>query len=214
MTQTAGDKRFAAVRKTLDNLRLERTPTERKFHDAFLYACMPAILGDEWEAVGAAMKDKNEWQDNKLYPVCVAPKFNGKTTAIAMFAAALLLSCPNLTVRILSTGKRASDAMTNKVKDLICNTNGGVDRIKQLTGHSFRVQSTDGAPDSDLQCVAVSDTTIRGPKPHVLFVDDHEFGHEQYTQLVVPVMAVRDTAVIAVGRNEQDTDVHIAYPDL
>ena len=55
-------------------------------------------------------------KSDKQQFMAITPRRFGKTTAVAMSAAALALAVPGITVTIVSTGRRASNPLLQQVK--------------------------------------------------------------------------------------------------
>ena len=106
----AGDKYLASIRQILaSGLGLKRSGTQVKFHESFLQACARILYrSDGAQADMSAIMEREQWQDLQQQVCCLTPRRFGKTTAVAMFAAAVAMSLPTVEIAIFSTGRRAS----------------------------------------------------------------------------------------------------------
>lgn len=92
----------------LDSMGYERSATQKLFHKAFIVAVLKQIYGrDIHRHVGALMKrfDVNEIRPDVI--VCAIRRV-GKTFAVALFAAAYVLTQPGVILNIYSTCKRTA----------------------------------------------------------------------------------------------------------
>ena len=93
---------------------------QREFHQAFTVACLPHIIGEEeFERHRAYYLDRFDLDEFKSEVLVTTPRRFGKTTAVSMFVAALLCCCDRMWISIFSTGKRASKALLQQVKEII-----------------------------------------------------------------------------------------------
>ena len=118
-----GDGKLALFTKFLqaiDKRYMKRSMGQREFHQAFTVACLPHIIGeDEFEKHRAYYLDKFDLDEFKSEVLVTTPRRFGKTTAVSMFVAALLCCCERMWISIFSTGKRASKALLQQVKEII-----------------------------------------------------------------------------------------------
>lgn len=107
-----GDKRVAMLHKTLDSYgSTKRAVHQRLFHDKFLVSCLPHIYGDEWQWSRVRVLEKHGLSKIDHETMVITPRRFGKTWAVTMFVAAMLLCCPGITISVLSTGARASTSL-------------------------------------------------------------------------------------------------------
>jgi hypothetical protein len=132
----AGDSRLRDLMRILDSFKMEvsnalivRSVQQKKFHHWFIQAVLPHIFGEDWDT--NCQRVLGEFDLDKLYPevLCITPRRYGKTWAVSMFVAALLMCVPGIRVAVFSTGKRASSWLMRKVVKFIKDIEGGADRI-------------------------------------------------------------------------------------
>jgi hypothetical protein len=102
------------IRVMLDSFGEARSNDQRLFHEEFLKACLHKIFGKDFgserDRLTRMFLGANEtrfWYEVMI----IAPRRFGKTWAVSMFATALALCVPGITVPIFSTGQRASTAL-------------------------------------------------------------------------------------------------------
>ncbi len=107
-----GDKRVAMIHKTLDSYgTTKRAVHQRLFHDKFLISCLPRIYGDEWQWSRVRVLEKHGLTKIDHETMVITPRRFGKTWAVTMFVAAVLLCCAGILISVLSTGARASTSL-------------------------------------------------------------------------------------------------------
>jgi hypothetical protein len=114
-----GDRTLASLYAALDSCGIQRTETQRFFHQSFVLSVLPWIYG---------IKDFSRYREKILFQNGIAnsEKYNqftlistprrwGKTTSVAVFCAAMLYTVPDAWISVYSTGTRASKALGNMV---------------------------------------------------------------------------------------------------
>lgn len=126
-----GDKRLRLLRRILDAYgpQWKRSEHQKMFHEGFIVACLPVIYGSDWETHSLRVLQEFRVTDTKYGVLCRTPRRFGKTIAVAMFVAALLLTIPGIKICVYSTGKRASSSLTSSTVRFVCKIQGGQRRI-------------------------------------------------------------------------------------
>ena len=110
----AGDAVLATLRATLDAFGYVRTSGQRRFHDEFIKASLPHIFGASFEHhKERIMRDFGMEKMSQEVLICTPRRF-GKTTACALFCAAMALCVPHTWISIFSTGQRASTMLLDQ----------------------------------------------------------------------------------------------------
>ncbi len=78
---------------------------------------------DGAQADMSAIMEREGWADLQQQVCCLTPRRFGKTTAVAMFAAALGMTVPTIEIAIFSTGRRASSKLLEQIGELVLNNN-------------------------------------------------------------------------------------------
>lgn len=131
-TFNRGDARLAKLRWLLDNFGVRRSVEQKQFHEAYIRACLPWIYGDEFEANYARIMQENAIKKLIQNVLGLAPRRFGKTWAIAMFVAAMLLVVTGIEISIFSTGKRASGSLTERVKMFMLQIPGSSEAYERI----------------------------------------------------------------------------------
>jgi hypothetical protein len=135
-----GRKRFDdvmdMVRQVSAAMKYELSAFQSELIEEFITACAPKIFGSDWEA------NKLEFYERYQVPVAAAdrghilrvlgmtPRRFGKTTAVAIFVASLLLAVPGLKICVFSIQQRASSLLSALVREAI---------TKTLKGDKYRI---------------------------------------------------------------------------
>jgi hypothetical protein len=124
-----GDRRLANVYRCLEAFPVVRVAYQKLFHDYIIKSALPKIYQGEWEH--AQVRVLKQYGLDKIdYEILITTaRRMGKTWAISMITAAMLLNVPGLRVIIVSTGGRASSSLTETVIKFIEYTKGGKERI-------------------------------------------------------------------------------------
>lgn len=125
-----GDKYIRDLRNILDNLGYERTKSQIRFHEEFIKASLPHIYpSQEFEDKKEEILRQNNMTSIHQECLICTPRRFGKTTATALFCAAIALCTPEAWVSIFSTGQRASTMLLELTAKIILNAPDGKTRI-------------------------------------------------------------------------------------
>ena len=93
-----GDALMDGIKRVLDCFGYTRSNVQRKLHNSFLNATAGFLYGDALASVSERVLKENGWKDFKRQTLAMTPRRFGKTTAVAMFAAACALVVPHFEV--------------------------------------------------------------------------------------------------------------------
>jgi len=128
--EVPGDLYTKDLCRLLDSFGLERTASQKSFHRAFLSATLAHIYGPaDFERHRERILRAHNMTAPAFEVLVVTPRRWGKTTSVAMFVAALLLSTADMWVSVFSTGQRASSSLLEQVYKLICTIPNAAQRI-------------------------------------------------------------------------------------
>ena len=144
-----GDRYLRDLRSTLDAFGYTRTRAQVRFHEEFIKASLPHIFpAQEFENKKEDILAQNGM--DALHQECLicTPRRFGKTTACAMFCAAMALCTPDAWISIFSTGQRASTMLLELTAKLIMNTPDGKARILKKNNEQLYIK---GETPSDVR---------------------------------------------------------------
>jgi hypothetical protein len=115
-----GDKRLAELRRILDSFNWARSPDQFRFHEDFIKLCLPHIFGlADFEQNRMRLMQAFQLDCFKVGALVLTPRRWGKTTAVSMFIAAMLLICDGVKIATFAPGQRASTMLRDKVERLL-----------------------------------------------------------------------------------------------
>lgn len=165
-----GSARLRTLRALLlriDQRGFARSQHQLQFHAAFEQACSRVVYKEEFPVHFASIMRENNWESVSGEVLISTPRRFGKTFSVAIFCAALALSCKQEIV-IFSPGRRASRAILVRVQEFVITLgfesnileyNQEQLRVKTLNGYTSTVRSF---PSKKQVCAAPA----RTPRPH------------------------------------------------
>lgn len=116
-----GDVCMAMIRKTLDEFGFKRHSNQIYFHEQMMRACLRKIYQFDFEQNIDRVLKENGWPKMVQEVLVITARRMGKTTASAMFSAALIISVPKMELMIFSVSLNSSRKMLQMIKDFIDN---------------------------------------------------------------------------------------------
>ncbi|KAK3234670.1 hypothetical protein CYMTET_55220 [Cymbomonas tetramitiformis] len=157
-----GDEYIRKLKVCLDQFGLERTASQKMFHKAFLGATLAHVYGtNDFERHRTRILKENDMQDPSFEVLIVTPRRWGKTTSVAIFVAALLMSVADMWVSVFSTGQRASSSLLEQVYKLICYLPDGSSRILRRNQEQIYVKGIDS---SDVRRLYSYPSSVQGER--------------------------------------------------
>ena len=108
--------RLDRLMRSLDGFGLVRSKGQRGLHTAMVGVMMTKIFEGESDAEMRTAMEKHKIDSNNQQLMCITPRRFGKTTAVAMFCAALAITVPGVVISIFSTARRASSLLLQQIK--------------------------------------------------------------------------------------------------
>ena len=176
-------KNFLKSLQMVDMLYKKRSIGQRDFHEAFVslvhvlsflafvsnraptktIASLPHIVGEEeWDknrSLFLEMMDTDEYRGEVL---STTPRRFGKTTAVSMFVACLLMACPGMWVSIFSTGQRASKSLLQQIREVIDVFPGMKKRILSSNVEELYIQPQDTTMKKDVSRCFSYPSSVKG----------------------------------------------------
>ena len=107
-----GDKRLQTLCTCLDAFEgFPRSDAQKRFHVEFIHSLLPHIYGPDFEKNRDRILKENGMKHVQYETLVCTPRRFGKTTAVSMFCAVLLATCPDMWISVFSTGQRASSSL-------------------------------------------------------------------------------------------------------
>ena len=196
-----GTDRVLALRDVLENGYLwTRSNTQRRFHDAFLNACVRYLYShDSVPPDYRSIMDTNNWTDIRQQCLCMTPRRFGKTVAVGMFVGAMALVVPGCEQAIFSTGRRASSKLLELVTQLVSQVPGGVDRIVKSNQETVWISHPTGEV-AKINSYPSCAKTLRGVGGDVVYMEEASFMDlAVFYEVIVPLLEVDKTALICIS---------------
>lgn len=146
-----GDKRLANVLVTLDSFHKKPTPGQRAFLNSYVDAVLPLIFGSHWDGSMMRVMRERRLKEIRSEVLVIASRQIGKTNAIAMFCAAMLLCVPGIHIGVYSTGNRASGNVSKIVLEMLNAIPGAGRRIIKNSQEYIYVAEHPLAPGVGMQ---------------------------------------------------------------
>jgi len=209
-----GDIRLANIRMFLDNVKgYDRSEMQKQFHESFLQAVALHIYKDDPEIDMNKIMAINEWPNLKQQVLCLTPRRFGKTTAVAMFVAAYFLSVEKAQLCIFSTGKRASDAMLDKIHEFVklideqLGTN--YDKGCKRKGE-FLYYYGEGTNDvRKISSYPSGSDKLRGVGGDLILLEEAAFMPiKMFHEVIVPLLELETTALICISTPQDSSNFY------
>ena len=203
-----GGKRYIeATRRALRAMPLERSEMQVEFHEAFIRACLRLFVRDDPHADVAQIAREQGWEDAKQQVLCLTPRRFGKTYAVAMFAAAVLVSVPRSEQAIFSTGRRASQKMLETIHRFMQHVKPPGLKVLKFNQELIELQGPEGKRSV---CSYPSNAkTLRGVGGDVLYLEEAAFmSMDVFFEIVTPLLEMQQTALIAISTPQDATNFY------
>lgn len=189
-----GRRRFAQMQSWMND-KLQCTPQQRQFHEAFLHASLPWIYTPE-----AFFQNQSEIlgteQVYRPYIVVSCPRRFGKTTAVSVFAAAALRFCAGVTVSVFSTGKRASSGLSEAVAKFLA-----PERFRKHNQEELFLQN-----GSKLFSYPSSTKGLKGVGGDIIILEEAgQLDTRVLKEVVAPLLMVEHTSLLAISTPVEDS---------
>jgi len=149
------------LRRVLDQMGLERTKMQKRFHNAFLRCSALHIFKDDTEVNLARVMKLFKWDHLKQQVLCMTPRRFGKTTAVAMYCAAYIYCVPNCEICIFSTGRRASQKLLEQIHRLLLKLPNAKERIAKYNNEILNIHNISGSGVSKISSYPSNAKTLR-----------------------------------------------------
>lgn len=209
-----GDVRLANIRIFLDHVKgYDRSEMQKQFHESFLQAVALHLYKDDPEVDMDKICSMNEWPNLKQQVLCLTPRRFGKTTAVAMFVAAYFLSVEKAQLCIFSTGKRASDAMLDKIHEFIklIDEELGTDHDSSCKRKGEFLYYY-GAGTNDVRKISSypsGSDKLRGVGGDLILLEEAAFMPiKMFHEVIVPLLELETTALICISTPQDSSNFY------
>jgi hypothetical protein len=191
-----GDAHVAAIRRMLDNFPgYSRSLAQQRFHKCFLGATLAHIYGPaDFEKYRERILGDHDLTEVTYEVLVCTPRRFGKTTAVSMFCAALLMCVPDMWIACFSTGQRASSSLLDLTAKLLCTQTGGAERILKKNQEQLFLKGDSPADVRRLFSYPSSVAGLKGVGGKVIILEEaSRLDEAVFTEVIVPLFGVKDT---------------------
>lgn len=199
-----GDKLMLRLRFLLDYVPKtykgwERSKMQKTFHRNFMQAtCLHLYRNDADIDMNKIMR-MNKFDNLKQQVLCLTPRRFGKSTSVAMFVAAYVLTVPYSEQCIFSTGRRASQKLLELIRDMIKSGKEGWRFIK-CNGETMLIQGDTPLDIRKVHSYPSCAKTLRGCGGDVVYMEEAAFmALDVFFEVIVPLLEMETTALIAIS---------------
>ena len=194
---------FFKFMQRVDEKYMRRSLGQRDFHNHFLVACLPHVVGESaWSKHRHYYLSLFDEDAYKAEVLVTTPRRFGKTTAVAMFVAALMCCCPRMWVSIFSTGKRASKSLLVQIKEVISSVPTMEKRVISSNVEELWVQPVNTTTKKDQsRCYSYPSSVkgLKGVSAKVIVMEEaSRLSTDVFYEVVVPLLGVNNTAVLGI----------------
>ena len=116
----SGDETLKQINFLLESgFGVKRSPMQKDIHKQFIESCLPKIYQRDWAKSAPSILKQFNVKQLIQEVLVVMPRRRGKSYSAAMFTAACLLSIPDCSCIIFSTGERTAKLLMTVITDLI-----------------------------------------------------------------------------------------------
>jgi len=220
----AGDAREAAIRHSLDEFHdpasgrlLERSDTQRSFHTHMLNASAKSIYGRDFAVSASRILERNQWTEFRQEVCIITARGEGKTWSVAMYAAALLINQPMVSIVIFSVAKRQTIQMITLIKQMLASHPIGREMLKGRQAAEHLDLQGSGGPTDRRTVVGLpgrSDTT-RGIHAQYVLIDEAAFlSYMLFMETILPTLTKGHTCLIAISTPQGEDNVYTWLTEL
>jgi hypothetical protein len=190
------------------NLLGYRSDIQIMFHGEFIKASLAHLYGSAYDAMLPSLLNQFNVDRIEQETFCVMNRRNGKTFAVAMFAAAYLWVVPKCSITVFSHGIAMSSKLSALITDLVF-------ELKRLEGDngahfainnsSTKVLMRDGA-SRRLECKTDSGSYARGYGSNITIIDEAAQVPEKFVfSVVFPTLTVKEYCLISITSPVSDS---------
>lgn len=191
-----GDVKIDMINKHLSSV--YRSKTQKDFHQIFLSTCLRLIYGDDYEKERHRVMEKYAFPTKKQNAILVASRRLGKTFAVSIFAAVLIVCLDDVEVSVFSASKRQSMMLMNHVYKFVQKLGWG-DRVLQKNEEKMRVRTFNGK-ESKLNAYPAIISSLKGVSASLIILEEAAIiPKELLDEVVMPLFQLDKVSFIAIS---------------
>jgi hypothetical protein len=152
--ESKGDEIYKNMKRWSNILVKELSPNQKYFLDLCFMTCGDHIYGADMQKRMNEIMSNNGWTEIFDFLMIMAPRREGKSWVVALFAALMLIFVPNITMNIFAVGLRASNELKKKIEDFIAQYMAISGRPLKFGEHNKETTELKGDDSTnDIRCV-------------------------------------------------------------
>ena len=188
--------------------------TQRKIIKGMVSASFDGIFDKASEVEKQRAKQAYGIEKTNCRFMVITPRRCGKTTAVAMFAAAYVLSKPSSTTCIFSVSKRASSMLMTGIKQ---NIDRLIDHVQfnVVVSNAESLKIEVNGDERSVHAYPASLHTLRGVGGDLIILEEAAFiPSDIIQQIVTPLLEVRGTALCCISTPMDSTNIYSQMAEM
>lgn len=186
--------------KAIEATYLTLSKQQRHIIEEFVRSCVIKIVGqNNFERNPPFFMREVAKHTQECLSIVITPRRFGKTTATAIFVAAVLLTVPQVVVAIFSTGRRASALLLAKIHQIV-NGVPGERRIVACNQETLKIRGSGAGDIRTCNSYPSNLNTLKGVGCDIAIMEEFtRCDPAVWQEVVVPLLGVNGTAVVAIS---------------
>lgn len=187
--------------KAIEGSFLTLSKQQRHIIEEFVRSCVIKIVGQaNFEHNPPFFMKETGKETQECLSIVITPRRFGKTTATAMFVAAVLLTVPDVVVAIFSTGRRASAMLLAKIHQIVNGVPGDQKRILACNQETLKVRGLGVQDIRTCHSYPSNLATLKGVGCDIGIMEEFtRCDPAVWQEVVVPLLGVNGTAIVAIS---------------
>jgi len=191
-----GDEILDRIYKDLN--KVNRSATQKDFHQSFLSSCLRLIYEENYEKERHRVCQKYNFDCKKQQVLICAPRRMGKTFAVALFAIVFAINVPGTEISIFSPGKRQSVSLMDHIVGFMTKL-GEEDRTLRKNEEKLTLRSITG-DESKINAYPSAVKTLKGVSGTVIILEEMaQLDPKVLFEVVVPLHQLDRTCFIGIS---------------
>lgn len=223
--RAAGEELWDLMIQALDSLGLTRNAYQKQFHEASMQAMAYFIYGaKDYPRLSAKLMREKFLTKIMQAILAVTPRQYGKTTMVGMIVAVFLMFIPGIRIAVFSTGKRASENITDVILGFVYLLDEGKGKNRVISKNQEKIyiaahaspngkynRAEDGLDKSTsvLLSLPANENGTRGFVAHVIILEEAAYmKHSLFKKTVVPALSVNNRVVLAISTPDDENNYY------
>ena len=173
---------------------------QRHIIEEFARASLVKIVGIEnYEKNPMFYMKMAQKKNRQSLSIVITPRRFGKTTATAIYVAALLLTVPSIVIAIFSTGRRASTLLLQKISQIVLGTQQDK-RVLQSNQETLKIGGESPGETRTCHSYPSNVATLKGVGCDIGIMEEFtRCDPAVWQEVVIPLLGVNGTSIVAIS---------------